>query len=784
MGRARIALVCGLLCGLVAIAAGAWFVLQAVQQPNDDEAGGPPDEQRARKLLKQLRDADPERRRDAAADLADFPELHKHADLVVPPLLDALKHKDNIGLGTFTEGAGSLRELVVEALRKAGPAGEKALVEVGLPVLLNGLEGEGEAVQDHTLRVFGEMGPLAERAIPTIERMTRSQNEIVRQRAFQALNRIGPGGLAVLLRLARQGDAARKRLVLDTFYWGVMRGARPPAAVVPALIDLLGDADPGVRGWAAKVLLTLGPAAAPAARALAARLDDGELHEALRRTSRFSRENTAVADALAAIGKPAVPVLVEALGHKALHVKASAIMALGQIGPKARAAAEPLRRCLQDDRLGVMVNAAVALLRIGDDPRAPVQILGRGLSDERAAVRGYVLSQLSELSPPPRELLPLVVSLLKDEQPAVVNQALRILVEHGSDAESALPQVIPLLDDPRHRGEVIRLVARFGPRAREAIPGLARCLKDPDSNVVRWAADALAKMGPAAAPAVPALREALQSHSSERGAVLRALGRIGAAASAAVPDMLKLLAESKEDGLFGLRFYVLQALAELGPHAREAVPDLVRLLRAGPGFGGLVVVALGSIGPAAKEAVPLLEARLKAAEGSLAAQIHGALAQITGDHPAHVTAMLEIYHKLPPGRRHHLDRAATWAALARLGKSARPALPTLIAALKAKPVASIEYSDADLEALGGLGAEGREAVPHLLTQLKEGWVDRQLAVMRTLGKIGPAAAAAIPLLKALSNDRNVRIREAARQALRAIDGGGPAKLPEREKAKP
>src|SRR5262249_18299076 len=147
-------------------------------------------------------------------------------------------------------GADSLRELVVKALRNAGPDGERALVEAGLPVLLKDLEKEEPAVQDHTLRVLAQMGPLAAKALPALERMARAGNSRSREQAFETLSQIGPGGLSVLLDVARQGDVRKKQQVLDVFRWR----AKAPETVVPALIGFLDDADAGVRYRAAIIL--------------------------------------------------------------------------------------------------------------------------------------------------------------------------------------------------------------------------------------------------------------------------------------------------------------------------------------------------------------------------------------------------------------------------------------------------------------------------------------------------------------------------------------------------
>jgi HEAT repeat protein len=72
------------------------------------------------------------------------------------------------------------------------------------------------------------------------------------------------------------------------------------------------------------------------------------------------------------------------------------------------------------------------------------------------------------------------------------------------------------------------------------LDGLVRALSDPRWNVYEQAALALARLGPVAAPAVEPLRRDL-SADRRRLRAIDALGHIGPAALAAVPQLLQLL---------------------------------------------------------------------------------------------------------------------------------------------------------------------------------------------------------------------------------------------------
>ena len=89
------------------------------------------------------------------------------------------------------------------------------------------------------------------------------------------------------------------------------------------------------------------------------------------------------------------------------------------------------------------------------------------------------------------------------------------------------------------------------------------------------AAKALAKMGPAAEAAVPALIKGLQAaEPRRRWNAAQALGQIGPKAAAAVPSLERLL---KDDSI-PVRAESARALGRIGDEARRSVPAIVALL--------------------------------------------------------------------------------------------------------------------------------------------------------------------------------------------------------------
>ena len=145
-------------------------------------------------------------------------------------------------------------------------------------------------------------------------------------------------------------------------------------SAVPALSAAMkNDIHPHVRIQAALALAQIGPPAVPA------------LIEALADEEPWVRAQAA--HALGTIGSPArdaVPALTQALKDPQANVRSKAAFALGEIGPDAGAAAPELAQALQDTESDVSAQAAIALIKVGP---AAVTPLERALSAENSRVR-------------------------------------------------------------------------------------------------------------------------------------------------------------------------------------------------------------------------------------------------------------------------------------------------------------------------------------------------------------------------------------------------------------
>ncbi len=147
----------------------------------------------------------------------------------------------------------------------------------------------------------------------------------------------------------------------------------------------------------------------------------------------------------------------------------------------------------------------------------------------------------------------------------------------------------------------------------EAIPPLIELLDKGDHFDKRSAVIGIRGFGKYATPAVPVLRKNLfPSENDFAWFSAETLGKIGAPAAVAVPDLIRVIKENLSDDLGYKdipRRSATRALGEIGLDAREAIPDLIIFLDESkiPRFRIEIAVALIRINPDSKEGLVALE---------------------------------------------------------------------------------------------------------------------------------------------------------------------------------
>jgi HEAT repeat protein len=557
-----------------------------------------------------LGNTDPDVRRYAGELLAGLAEIPAEA---IEPLIKVLDESDE---GTRVAAANTLAlagptagpaaaEKLAGAIRQKYPseydptvpwiegpelAYWQALIRIGEPAVpsLVGLLGHGNPlVQLYAATCLGEIGPPAKAAAPALLKlMTKAKYADVQIEAACALCRIGEhtdeaAGLIQqaldepkLVRYAlgvipRMGPAGKRLVKVALAKLSeddpnvrvaavLMVGQLEPddaATAVPKLAQLVGDPEPAIRLRVGMVLEKLGPAAAPAAAAIADWLptetnvlakeqyvealiamgpgakpaagvlvkthDDADL-------SPGTRLRVLAAAAAADPANPAVAAAaIKAAGEKNEYVRAAAASALGRLDPlspealatltkmaksdsmtgprmaavralavagvRARAARADLEALAGSGSPGIALWAKVAIAAVDGDVQKAAGVVRAGLTDPNASVRLAAADALSLIGPTPTDL----------------------------------PALLVVLKDPAGREPAARAIGRLGPAAREAVPRLAELLGDNDTRVRVAAADALGQIGsPGALPAIPKLREALKDPAVEPAA-RRALEKLG-----------------------------------------------------------------------------------------------------------------------------------------------------------------------------------------------------------------------------------------------------------------
>ncbi len=192
-----------------------------------------------------------------------------------------------------------IRGKAARALVMSGPQGQYSLLDIWMD--------QDGLLRQYAIRVSRTAGPPAlpffMQVIPTLVKLLRSQEPAVELTRDQGVG----------------------------YYAKALGKIGPPA--LPVLSEMLGDADPRIRGWAALGLQAMGADAKPAIPGLTNAVDD--------------EDPEVVAFAAAALGAVGartdrvVPQLIRTLRHEHWHSRHGAAVGLGRVGPGRGVAARP-----------------------------------------------------------------------------------------------------------------------------------------------------------------------------------------------------------------------------------------------------------------------------------------------------------------------------------------------------------------------------------------------------------------------------------------------------------
>ncbi|MCI0457921.1 MAG: HEAT repeat domain-containing protein [Gemmataceae bacterium] len=221
--------------------------------------------------------------------------------------------------------------------------------------------------------------------------------------------------------------------------------------------------------------------------------------------------------------KDMISQLIEKLQAADEATRLRAAERLGALGDQAAKAVPALVATQTDgsDRVAIAANNAIRrigaagipyLLRMIRDP------LAHEFRDDAAAFhdedefRSYAADSLADIGP---SALPQLLKLIEDEDPIVREVAIEAIPRVGVAAEQALPKLAKALRDPRWAEAVAASIARIArhaakPEEAGAFKVLLSAAKDSDVTLRRTAVSALEFMGERATAALPVLTEARQ----------------------------------------------------------------------------------------------------------------------------------------------------------------------------------------------------------------------------------------------------------------------------------
>jgi len=489
----------------------------------------------------------------------------------------------------------------------------------------------------------------------------------------------------------------------------------------------------------------------------AARIPKGETRAADPLAGQASRDlsaRIAAAQALMAVPTPSVetiPALITALGDDYHVVRLAAAEALGRIGAPA---APALARALGAADFYTRWGAARALRLAGPAAEDALPALHTALRDSTFDVRLEATHALARV--PPSEAKGRALATACEDHGYLVRLTAMEALARDRDRVSvavvvpALLAALALGDDDYQVQSLESLAASaLAGVGKAAVPEIARRLASGDSAQVRTGAKALGLVGretavAAGTAAVPTLIRMLTGADSVTAA--RALAAIGPAAAAATPDLLKAMLRDVES--------TRRQVAPL-PDGYVKDRDTRRAIER-----SVATRALGAMGVAA--VVPLLQ--LLREDDALTRRFAvSALGQVgPAAEPAVPEMVAYLRAETDPGRRANL-----MLTIAAVGDGAGAAVPALAGYLGGTGADDVSGRYA-AQALARIGAK---AVPALIAALRHPDTLVRQRATSALGSMAPnVAGAARAALQTAARDADPTVAAAANEALKHLKG--------------
>ena len=279
-------------------------------------------------------------------------------------------------------------------------------------------------------------------------------------------------------------------------------------------------------------------------------------------------------DELIAMGKDAVPILVEeGLKHENPGIRDASASTLGKIGPDAADAVPALIEALDDEYSQVQQTAIDAIGKIGVGADVAIPAIIEKLKIENWMLNQKVAKALTRLGD---ASVPFLIEVLETGDQNAKSWAMRSLREMGPVAKDAVESLCNLLrqdsiNDPPYYIECGQALGEIG--ADFSVPSILAMLGDNNETILTRgnAASVIGENFPDSEEAFQALVGLLTHENfSLRGQALSAICKMELGPESVLPVLMGVL----DDTVSIFRLQAVTCIGEFGVEAVEALPKL------------------------------------------------------------------------------------------------------------------------------------------------------------------------------------------------------------------
>lgn len=226
------------------------------------------------------------------------------------------------------------------------------------------------------------------------------------------------------------------------------------------------------------------------------------------------------------------------------------------------------------------IEAAGELGDLGEDAAEAVPKLIPLIHD--SAVGAAVTEALGDIGEASAPAVPELIKAMEQDKEEIATEAAYSLGGIGPGAKAGIPALIAGLDKPHLVKPAAWALGMIGPESKAAVLKLCALIQHQDAHIRKYAIFSLGRIGPAAKEAVPLLLPYATMKVQDRvdrmmrRAAIEALAQIGPDPKEGVPFFVSLL----KDPDWTTRVKAVEGLGRLGHAAKAAAPELIKILKA------------------------------------------------------------------------------------------------------------------------------------------------------------------------------------------------------------